>query len=64
MTGGPEPFHPELAGTARWLPRGPIGPWTLRPIRALSGLVSLAPAERVTVEQVGPSAVRVHRPRQ
>jgi acetyl esterase/lipase len=62
VTGGPEPFHPELAGTARWLPRGPIGPWTLRPIRALSGLVSLAPAERVTVEQVGPSAVRVHRP--
>ncbi len=62
MTGAPEPFHPELRSMARWLPRAPIGPRTLRPIRALTGLVSLAPARQVTVEQVGPIRVRIHRP--
>jgi len=41
----PEPFHPELRGTARWLPRAPIGPWTLRPVRLLTSLVSLAAAK-------------------
>ncbi len=58
----PEPFHPELRSTARWLPRAPIGPRTLRPVRLFTGLVSLAPARQVTVEAVGPVSVRVHRP--
>jgi acetyl esterase/lipase len=60
--GAAEPFHPELAGMARWLPRAAIGPWTLRPVRLLTGLVSLAPSKQVAVETVGPISVRVHRP--
>ncbi|MGA2835558.1 MAG: alpha/beta hydrolase [Acidimicrobiales bacterium] len=62
MTTAPEPFHPELRGMARWLPRAPIGPWTLRPVRLLTGLAALAPAKQVTVESVGPVTVRIHRP--
>jgi acetyl esterase/lipase len=58
----PEPFHPELRGTARWLPRAPVGRWTLRPVRLLTGLIPSAPAEQVAVETVGPVTVRIHRP--
>ncbi len=62
MSTAPEPFHPELRAMARWLPRAPIGRWTLRPVRLLTGLVALAPARQVTVEEVGPVSVRIHRP--
>ncbi|MGO8870731.1 MAG: alpha/beta hydrolase [Acidimicrobiales bacterium] len=62
MPTAPEPFHPDLRGVARWLPRAPVGPRTLRPVRMLTGLVSLVPAKNVTVETVGPVSVRVHRP--
>jgi acetyl esterase/lipase len=62
VAAAPEPFHPELRGMARWLPRAPIGSWTLRPVSSRTGLVSLVPAKQVTVETVGPVTVRVHRP--
>jgi len=60
----PEPFHPDLAKAARWLPRGPIGPWTLRPVRALTKIAIRSSAADVTEETVGsgPVRVRVHRP--
>ncbi len=56
------PFHPDLAGAARWLPRSAIGPWTLRPIRLLTGLTNLLPAKNVYVETLGPISMRIHRP--
>lgn len=56
------PFHPDLRRAARWLPRSPIGPLTLRPIRMLSGLTRLLPTKNVEVATVGPVTVRVHRP--
>jgi len=61
MSGPAVPFHPELRGAARWLPRSPIGPRTLRPVRLLSGLTKLLPSKNVEVATVGPITVRVHR---
>ena len=56
------PFHPDLRRAAQWLPRSPIGPRTLRPVRMLSGLTKLVPTKNVEVATVGPITVRVHRP--
>jgi len=58
----PEPFHPDLRRVARWLPRSPVGPRTVGPIRVLTRLTARGPARDVSVEAVGPVSVRVHRP--
>lgn len=58
----PEPIHPDLRRAARWLPRAPVGPRTVRPIRVLTRLTSRAGPD-VSVEPVGPVSVRVHRPK-
>jgi acetyl esterase/lipase len=57
-----ETFHPDLRNVARWLPRSVVGPRTLRPIRALTGLTARAPTRDVSVETVGPISMRVHWP--
>ena len=57
-----DPFHPDLDGVARWLPRSPVNRHTLSVIRLLSGLSARRTPEDVRVETVGPSTVRVHRP--
>ena len=56
------PFHPDLARAARWLPRSPIGPRTIGPVRLLTGMTKLLPTKNVEVETVGSITVRVHRP--
>jgi acetyl esterase/lipase len=55
-------FHPDLQRPARWLPRGPVGPRTFRPIRTLTGLADRRTPQDVTVEPAGVVTVRVHRP--
>src|ERR1700678_3548907 len=57
-----DPFHPDLEGVARWLPRSPVNRHTLPVIRFLSGLSGRSTAKDVRVEIVGPSTVRLHRP--
>jgi acetyl esterase/lipase len=59
---GGEAFHPDLRGVARWLPRAPVGPRTLGPIRKLTTLADRRVSEGAVVEPVGPISVRVHRP--
>ncbi len=62
MASSTDRFHPDLRGVARWLPRSPVGPRTLRVTRALSSLPIPPPSRDATVETVGAVAVRVHRP--
>jgi len=57
------PGHPELARLARLLPRQPIGPRTLRPVRALQALAG--PTRRRDVHKCtleDGTRIRVHRP--
>ncbi len=55
-------IHPDLRRAARWLPKSTVGPRTLRPIRALTALGSRKPPADISVEKVGDTVVRVHRP--
>ncbi len=57
-----EDFHPDLRSAARFLPRGGIGPRTLKPIRLLTGLQSRTATTSVEVTPVAAVSVRVHRP--
>ena len=59
----PDHFHPDLRRVGRWLPRAPVGPRSLGPIRALTRLTSRKPPSGVTVEPVGSASVRVQGPR-
>jgi acetyl esterase/lipase len=66
----PTPFHPELAGLARFLPGGVVGPRTLGLVRFVGGLARGAVPAGIRVENTtvpGPSGappvrVRVYRP--
>jgi acetyl esterase/lipase len=55
-------FHPDLRGTARWLPRSPVSKRSLPVIRALGGLADRRIPRDVRVERVAEIAVRVYRP--
>lgn len=55
-------FHPDLRGTARWLPRSPVSRWSLPVIRGLTGLGARRVPADVRVEQVGDITVRVITP--
>lgn len=57
-------LDPELRGIARILPRGGIGPRSLRVVRRLEPILERRPPPAGTdVERVGDVEVRVHRPR-
>lgn len=60
MLGKPESFHPDLRSAARWLPRGGIGPRTLRPARLLSRLAARRSRPGVQTQNVGPVTVQLH----
>jgi acetyl esterase/lipase len=55
-------IHPDLRRAARWLPKSTVGPRTLRLIRGLTRLDIRKPPADVSVEMVGDTVVRVHRP--
>lgn len=59
---GTATIHPELRRAAALLPRGGIGPRTLRPIRALTTVSARRGARHATVERVGAVDVWLFRP--
>ncbi|WP_155981389.1 alpha/beta hydrolase [Nocardia sp. BMG111209] len=55
-------FHPDLRGTARWLPRSAVSKRSLPVVRALTGLTGRRTPSDVRVERAGDITVRVYRP--
>ena len=55
-------FHPDLRGSARWLPHAAVSPRMLKPIRLATGLLTRLPKKGATVHSLGPISVRVHQP--
>ena len=53
-------FHPDLRRTARFLPRAPFGPRTVKLVRAATKGLALRRAPDVDVIQVGDLSMRVH----
>jgi acetyl esterase/lipase len=55
-------FHPDLARIARFIPPRMVGPWSLRPVRALSGLQAKADPDAEVITLGSGAGVRLFRP--
>jgi acetyl esterase/lipase len=57
-----EGIHVDLRRTARYLPRGGVGPRSLSAVRPLTAVMAKVPRKGVERLRVGPIGIRLHRP--